>query len=62
MTKQEALKAACESPDWQQIILNGGPPCFHLEEEGSFCLRAQRWAGDWHGRFNAAERKKETGK
>lgn len=31
--------------DWQQVVMNGGPPCFHLEEGGKFCLRAQRWQG-----------------
>lgn len=31
--------------DWQQVVLNGGPPCFHLCEDGSFCGRAKRWAG-----------------
>jgi hypothetical protein len=39
------LKAA-ENADWQQVVLNGGPPCFHLFGE-RFCLRAERWAG--HG-------------
>lgn len=36
---------AAKQADWQQVIFNGGPPCFHLEEDGSFCLRAERWAG-----------------
>lgn len=31
--------------------MNGGPPCFHVEEGGRFCLRAQRWAG--HGQDHA---------
>lgn len=34
--------------DWEQVRLNGGPPCFHLdpEHEGNrFCGRAQRWFG-----------------
>ncbi len=30
--------------DWTQVALNGGPPCFHLEN-GRFCLRAARWDG-----------------
>jgi len=38
------LKAA-KNMDWQQVVLNGGPPCFHLEEDGSFCGRAERWQG-----------------
>lgn len=36
---------AAERMDWQQVILNAAPPCFHLEEDGRFCGRAQRWAG-----------------
>lgn len=39
----DMLKAA-KNMDWQQVVLNGGPPCFHLEE-GRFCGRAQRWDG-----------------
>lgn len=33
--------------DWQQVALNGGPPCFaQLEdEEGWFCGRAEQWDG-----------------
>ncbi len=33
--------------DWQQVVLNGGPPCFALldDEEGWYCGRAQRWVG-----------------
>lgn len=38
------LKAA-ENMDWQQVVLNGGPPCFHLLKDGRFCGRAQRWDG-----------------
>ena len=30
--------------DWTQVALNGGPPCFHIEND-RFCLRADRWAG-----------------
>lgn len=40
------VKAAAEHMDWQQVVLNGGPPCFHLEADGSFCGRAERWHGD----------------
>jgi hypothetical protein len=32
--------------DWQQVVLNGGPPCFHVEGP-QYCGRAERWAG--HG-------------
>lgn len=37
------LKAAKEA-DWMQVVLNQGPPCFHLESD-RFCLRAERWDG-----------------
>lgn len=37
---------AAEQMDWQQVVLNGGPPCFHLDPDtGRFCGRAQRWEG-----------------
>jgi len=39
--------AAARNADWQQVVLNGGPPCFHLIGKDRFCLRAQRWPG--HG-------------
>lgn len=41
----DALIAAAKGADWQQVVQNGGPPCFHIEDDGRFCLRAQRWAG-----------------
>jgi hypothetical protein len=31
--------------DWVQVKLNGGPPCFFLEDDGTLCGRAQWWAG-----------------
>jgi hypothetical protein len=40
------LEKACKEADWQQVIQNGGPPCFHLEY-GEFCFRAEGWEG--HG-------------
>jgi hypothetical protein len=38
---------AAQEADWQQVALNGGPPCFHLEGNvvPRLCLRARRWAG-----------------
>lgn len=42
---EKAWVIAAENADWTQVRLNGGPPCFHLEERGRFCLRAERWAG-----------------
>jgi|ERR1700722_10200519 len=43
---QDIIEAA-EKADWQQVVLNQGPPCFHLEggHNPQFCLRAKRWAG-----------------
>jgi len=38
------LDKALENIDWEQVVFNGGPPCFHLEGN-KFCLRAERWAG-----------------
>jgi hypothetical protein len=40
----QQIAAACKNPDWEQVILNGGPPCFHIAE-GKFCFRAKRWFG-----------------
>lgn len=45
MPTPEELRAAAERMDWQQVVLNGGPPCFHLEGDGRFCGRAERWEG-----------------
>lgn len=39
----QLLKAAKDA-DWMQVVLNQGPPCFHLEG-ARFCLRAERWDG-----------------
>ena len=38
-------QGALQNIDWVQVVLNGGPPCFHLEEDGRFCLRAEKWSG-----------------
>lgn len=40
----EALLVACAQADWGQVVRNGGPPCFNLED-GRFCLRARLWSG-----------------
>lgn len=42
--EQAELLTAAENMDWVQVVQNGGPPCFHLEN-GRFCGRAHRWAG-----------------
>lgn len=41
----ERLEDAALHMDWMQVILNGGPPCFHLDDDGTFCGRAKRWPG-----------------
>ncbi len=38
------LLEAARNADWEQVVFNGGPPCFHLEDK-RFCLRAERWDG-----------------
>ena len=43
----DRLIVAAEHADWMQVVLNQGPPCFHVDDDGHFCLRAERWAG--HG-------------
>lgn len=41
--------------DWGQVVCNGGPPCFQIEESGHFCGRAQRWHSDDTHRFVGLE-------
>ena len=42
--------------DWQQVVLNGGPPCFRLEGGGRFCGRAVRWhSAHTHGFVSLAD-------
>ncbi len=43
-TQIESLLKAAKNADWVQVVGNGGPPCFHLEND-RFCLRAERWGG-----------------
>jgi hypothetical protein len=43
----KSLLSAAHNADWGQVVLNQGPPCFHLEND-RFCLRAERWPG--HGK------------
>jgi hypothetical protein len=57
--------AICPAPllaarrmDWQQVVMNGGPPCFAIleGERGNFCGRAHRWEGhDSHHAFVSLE-------
>jgi hypothetical protein len=43
----ERDKANTPQMDWQQVALNGRPPCFALldDEDGWYCGRAERWEG-----------------
>lgn len=41
------VRQAAKLANWEQVAQNGGPPCFYLEGDDYFCLRAERWAG--HG-------------
>ena len=43
----EKIRIAARNMDWQQVVMNGGPPCFYLHGDGRFCGRAKRWDG--HG-------------
>lgn len=50
----ESFKVAEVTPrmDWGQVVLNGGPPCFHVEGP-QFCGRAERWPGHGNAAFHA---------
>src|SRR6266568_1804337 len=41
---EASLLNALNNIDWNQIALNGGPPCFFIKDS-LFCLRAERWGG-----------------
>ena len=46
MSDLRSLVEAARRADWAQVVLNGGPPCFHYEaDRKQFCLRAERWEG-----------------
>jgi hypothetical protein len=45
--KGVAARFAATQMDWQQVVLNGGPPCFYLCNDQHFCGRAEKWGG--HG-------------
>jgi hypothetical protein len=48
-TESSTTLLPCPLMDWEQVALNGGPPCFHVEDgtPERFCGRAKRWQG--HG-------------
>lgn len=44
--RQNTMKDFDLTPDWTQIHLNGGPPCFAvMGDDKRFCNRAERWEG-----------------
>ncbi len=45
-TQSTSAEKAAQNMDWDQVVVNGGPPCFYLRE-GLFCGRAQRWQGHY---------------
>jgi len=45
MPNQKRILKAAKAMDWGQVVANGGPPCFHIDDDGSFCGRAARWDG-----------------
>lgn len=56
----KSIKLAARNMDWQQVVLNGGPPCFCLQDDGNFCGRAQIWhSTDTHGFVSLEELLKE---
>lgn len=51
IVREEIFRAAANM-DWQQVVQNSGPPCFHLENE-RFCGRAESWTGHERTRFES---------
>lgn len=48
------MKTETPQMDWQQVAINGGPPCFAVgvDAQGWYCGRAQRWDGhDYDHKF-----------
>lgn len=45
----EKAVAAAMRMDWMQVVLNESAPCFHIEKDGKFCGRAERWPGHLDG-------------
>ena len=52
-TTRETAERETNRPqmDWQQVVLNGGPPCFFVEG-GHYCGRAERWPGHGNQAFH----------
>ncbi len=59
--KNKSQPSAKDVPtmDWQQVALNGGPPCFAVGADGDplrFCGRAELWHGhDDHHKYISFE-------
>lgn len=47
----EEVKITGPQMDWQQVALNGGPPCFYVEGP-QYCGRAERWPGHGNPAFH----------
>lgn len=49
MTRFARIMNAAQCVDWQQLVANGGPPCFHVvtldNGKHAFCMRAKKWGG-----------------
>lgn len=46
MSTTTKIIAASGRVDWKQVALHAGDaPCFHVEDDGRFCLRAILWTG-----------------
>lgn len=53
LTDGTNVDAVLTAADWQQVVLNGGPPCFHFQDDtGTFCLRAKPWEGHGNKHFH----------
>lgn len=53
MSERSSAEIAAERADWEQVVQNGGPPCFHIIGN-HFCLRAKAWVGHDAGDEGAA--------
>lgn len=45
MQEPEFIFEEMQPEHWEQVRLNGGPPCFMEDSDGTLCGRAMRWQG-----------------
>lgn len=51
MTAVTKILQAASHVDWKQVALHGGDaPCFHVCDDGRFCLRTLMWPGHQSGK------------